>query len=423
MVLIWQIALKQLLARKRQAILIISGVVVGVTVLLVTVSLFGGLLESFTAKILDVAPHVRMTAERTEGSAADVLVDAADGGPVAVELRKNSERVERTLVRNVMTVLRSVERSVGDELIAASPYLATQALAVYGTNETTLPINGVLPEEEARITDLPRYMLSGSVARLQAARNGMLIGAKAAADIGVDQGDRLQLVSLTGEVFIVQIVGVYRMGVEASDRSAYVNLRLAQALERALPGEASGIGFQIRDVTRAPAVAAAIERVTGRKAETWDETNAGVISIFRFLRTLFLVVVGFVIVICGFGVANILITSVLEKQRDIAVMKSFGFSAGAITWMYLFQGLVIALVGGVIGSVTGAVAIKLMAMLPSGGTGGVAPIDNKTLQMSWNLWYFALAIGGTVLVSIIAAVAPARSAARLVPVEILRGER
>ncbi len=423
MVLIWQIALKQLLARKRQAILIISGVVVGVTVLLVTVSLFGGLLESFTAKILDVAPHVRMTAERTEGSAADVLVDAADGGPVAVELRKNSEQVERTLVRNVMTVLRSVERSVGDELIAASPYLATQALAVYGTNETTLPINGVLPEEEARITDLPRYMLSGSVARLQAARNGMLIGAKAAADIGVDQGDRLQLVSLTGEVFIVQIVGVYRMGVEASDRSAYVNLRLAQALERALPGEASGIGFQIRDVTRAPAVAAAIERVSGRKAETWDQTNAGIISIFRFLRALFLVVVGFVIVICGFGVANILITSVLEKQRDIAVMKSFGFSAGAITWMYLFQGLVIALVGGLIGSLTGAAAIKLMAMLPSGGTGGVAPIDNKTLQMSWNLWYFALAIGGTVLVSIIAAVAPARSAARLVPVEILRGER
>jgi lipoprotein-releasing system permease protein len=265
-------------------------------------------------------------------------------------------------------------------------------------------------------------MVSGSVPRLQAARNGMLIGEKAAADIGVDYGDRLKLVSLTGEIFIVQIVGVYRMGVEASDRSAYVNLRLAQALERALPGEASGIGFQLRDVTKAPAVAATIERTTGRKAQTWDEMNAGIISIFRFLQTLFLVVVGFVIVICGFGVANILITSVLEKQRDIAIMKSFGFSAHAITWMYLFQGLAIAVVGSLIGSLVGAVAIKLMGMVPSGGTGGVAPIDTKTLQMSWNPWYFALAIGSTILVSVIAAVAPARSAAKVIPADILRGE-
>ncbi len=423
MLLIWRIALKQLLARRRQAIIIISGVVLGVTVLLVTISLFGGLLESFTAKILDVAPHVRMTAESTIGAKEDVLVTALDGGPAAVELRRSMEPEERTLIGNIMTVLRRVERSVGDQLTVASPYLATQALAVYGTNESTLAINGVIAEREARITNLQHYLLSGSIARLEASRNGMLIGEKAAADIGVDEGDRLQLVSLSGEIFTVRIVGVYRIGVEASDRAAYVNLRLAQALERALPDEASGIGLQLRNVANASAVAATIERVTGRKTETWEQTNAGVIAIFRFLRTLFLVVVGFVIVICGFGVANILITSVLEKQRDIAVMKSFGFSVRAITWMYLFQGLVIAVVGSLIGSATGAAAIELMGMVPSGGTGGVAPIASKTLQMSWNPWYFVLAIGGTVVVSVIAAVAPARSAARVIPVEILRGER
>src|SRR5690606_16316858 len=149
----------------------------------------------------------------------------------------------------------------------------------------------------------------------------------------------------------------------------------------------------------AHAVAARIERITGWETETWDETSAGILSVFRFLRILFLVVVGFVIVICGFGVANILITSVMEKQRDIAVMKSFGFSARGIVWIYLFQGLIIAAVGSLIGSVIGIIAIRLMAMMPSGSTGGVAPIASKTLQMSLDPWYFIVAIAGTLIVS------------------------
>ncbi len=419
--LIWHIALNQLLARRRQAVTIVIGVVIGVTVLLVTISLFGGLLDTFTAKILDVAPHVTMNAESVAGSSSDLLLDGDHG--VAVELQKNSEREERTRVRNVMTTLRSLERTLGDRITVASPFLATQALAAYGTNEATLPISGVLPYREARISDLAKYLKSGSVARLDAARTGMLIGEKAASDLGVKFGDRIRLVSLTGDVFNVQIVGVFRLGVEAYDRGGLVNLRLAQALEHALPGEASGIAMQVRDIEDAPAVAETIERITGRKTETWRDTNAGIIAIFTFLQILFFVVVGFVIIICGFGVANILITSVLEKQRDIAVMKSYGFSAGAIMMIYLCQGLMIAVAGSLIGSAVGAGAILLLERMPAGGTGGVAPVESATLQMGWSPWYFVAAVVGTVVVSAIAAVAPARSAATVIPVEILRGER
>jgi lipoprotein-releasing system permease protein len=420
---VWNIALQQLRSRRRQTLTVVSGVVVGVTVLLVTISLFGGLLDSFTRKILDVAPHVTMKAESVRGSRADVIVEGTGGGAAAVELEKNTEREERTRIRNVMTTLRIVERDLGDRIRAASPYLSTQVLAAYGTNQATLPINGVIPSREAAINDLPKYLRSGSIARLEATHDGILIGEKIAADLGVDAGDRLQLVSLTGDVFQVQVVGVYRLGVEAADRSAFVNLRLAQAIDKSLPSDATGIGFQLRDVTEAPEVARQIERLTGHAAETWQETNAGVIAIFLFLRALFLIVVGFVIIISGFGIANILITTVLEKRRDIAVMKSFGVSARAITRIYLLQGIIIALVGSVVGSVLGGIAIKLAGMIPSGETAGVAPIETKTLQMEWNLWYFAIAIAGTLVVSIIASVAPARTAAHVPPVEVLRGER
>jgi lipoprotein-releasing system permease protein len=322
-----------------------------------------------------------------------------------------------------MTTLRLIERTLGDRITAASPYLTTQALAAYGTNEVTLPINGVIPEREAAITDLAKYLRSGSIARLEATYDGMLIGEKIAADLGVGAGDRIQLVSLGGEVVQVRIVGVYRLGVEAVDRSAFVNIRMAQALDKALTGDATGIGFQLRNVAEAPEVARVIEKLTGRMAETWQQTNAGVISVFVFLRILFMVVVGFVIVICGFGVANILITTVLEKQRDIAVMRSFGVTRGSIMRIYLLQGLIIALAGSILGCIVGAVAIKLMGLVPTGGTAGVAAIETKTFQMGWSPWYFVVAIASTLVVSAVAAIAPARSAARVAPVDVLRGNR
>lgn len=423
MALLWDIAVGQLLARKRQAISIVAAVVIGVTLLIVTLSLFGGLLDSFTEKILDVTPHLTLKAESVDGGRGDILIDGAGGARAAVELEKTVEHEDRLRLRNVMTTLRLIERTFGERLSAASPYLATQALATYGTNEITLPVNGVLPEREAGISDLSRYMKSGSVGRLEGTRDGMLIGEKVAADLGVDFGDRVQLVSLSGEVIQVRVVGVYRLGVEATDRSAFVNLRLAQALDNALPGEATAIGFQLRDVAEAQILARQIEKLTGREAETWQETNAGIISIFQFLRILFFVVVGFVIIICGFGVANILITTVLEKGRDIAVMKSFGVSSGQITAIYLLQGLIIAVLGALLGSALGAIGIELMGMIPRGETAGVAPIESKTLQMSWSPWYFAIAIVSTLVVSMIAAFAPARSAARVIPAEVLRGER
>jgi lipoprotein-releasing system permease protein len=340
-----------------------------------------------------------------------------------IELEKNVEKEERTRVRNYPSLLRTVERDLGDRITAASPYLATQALAAYGVRETTLPVTGVIPSREAAISDLSRYLVSGSIQRLEASHNGMLIGVKAAEELGVEFGDRLRLVSLSGNVFTIQIVGVYRLGVEASDKAALVNMRLAQALERALPAEASGIGFQVKEIEQAGEVAERIETITGRQAETWDETNAGIIAIFTFLRTLFLVVVGFVIIICGFGVANVLITTVLEKQRDIAVMKSFGVTSRRIISIYIIQGAVLAVVGSILGVVLGIVAIELVSRIPTAGTGGVAPIDSPTLQMEWNVWYFVLAVVSTLIVSIVAALAPARSAARLVPAEVLRGER
>ena len=130
----------------------------------------------------------------------------------------------------------------------------------------------------------------------------------------------------------------------------------------------------------------------------------------------------FVIVVAGFGVANILITNVLEKYRDIAIMKSLGFRRDEITVIYLLQGAAVALIGAAIGCLLGFVMIQVFRSIPITPS-QTGMIRSDRLQMGMSPWYFAMASGFALVVCVFASIGPSRKAARVNPVEILRGER
>lgn len=418
------IALRQLRARRRQTVTVVLGVALGVTVLLSSMSLFGGLLSSFTAKVIDATPHITLTAESALGSAPDVIVESTSDLPVMVQLEKNSDRQERAHLRNVFPTIQSIERTVGNDVRVISPFVTTQAVAAFGTNELTLPLHGVIPKSEASLTGLNRFLITGSVERLEATYNGVLLGSKAAKDLGVITGDRLRMVAPSGVVFTTQVCGIYELGFEVADRRGIVNLRFAQSFDQLPADEASGVSFHVHDISQARTVADKIQTLTGLKADTWQETNSSFIAIFTFLRNLFFVVTGFVIVICGFGVANILITTVIEKQRDVAAMKSLGFTKRDVSLVYLMQGAFIAVVGGLLGLSIGAVVVYVLGQIPGNDpTNVIMPFKNENLPVEFNAWYFVIAFASLSVVSLIASVLPARSAANVVPVRILRSER
>lgn len=412
------IAVRQLSARRRRSVAIVVGTAIGVAVMLITLSMFGGLLESFTVRILDVTPHVIVTGESSPGESPDMLLD----NDAAVEIARAAPNDDESRIRNVMSVVRLVERELDHDIVVASPYLATRAFASHGVTETTIPILGVIPARYAELSTLHRYIESGSVARLTASRNGILLGHRVATDLGVEAGDRIRLVSLTGHLFPAQVVGIYRFGVEASDRAAIVNLRLAQSLVEAFPGEATAVGIKLADPKRADEAALMLERLTGRRVETWSQSNAGFLSIFNFLQTLFRVVVGFVVLISAFGVANIVTTTVHEKRNDIAIMKSMGVTQREVTMIYLLYGVLLSFVGSLLGIVVGSAGMWVFGHLPAVGAGGISPVDSPTFEMSWSPWYMVAAVGSSCLAALIAACVPARAAARVAPVEILRGE-
>jgi lipoprotein-releasing system permease protein len=130
----------------------------------------------------------------------------------------------------------------------------------------------------------------------------------------------------------------------------------------------------------------------------------------------------FVIMVAGFGVANVLITNVLEKARDIAVLKSIGFKRVEITWIYLIQGLIVALIGAAIGCLLGYAMIEIMSSIPMSSSGATT-VRTDRLIMGKDPIYFLGASLFAIVVSLLAAVGPSRSASKVNPIEILRGER
>ncbi len=130
----------------------------------------------------------------------------------------------------------------------------------------------------------------------------------------------------------------------------------------------------------------------------------------------------FVILVSGFSVANVLITNVLEKTRDIAIMKSMGYRKNEIMFIYLIQGMFVAIIGAIAGSLFGLAMIELLAMVPTKGSESSA-VRSDHLEMGKSIWYFISASGFAILISLFASVGPARNAAKVNPVELLRGER
>lgn len=412
------IALRQLLNRKRQTFLTLSGISVGVMVLITAVSLMDGLLQSFIQKIVEIAPHVIVSGEKVRPTVPDQLVESH--GNTHVTFIKNVSREDQEVIKNYPRIESLIQRDSLVELI--SPSVSTDVIGMFGTISEPIQLFGIIPALEDGIEKFSKNMISGSLSDLEKTPDGIMLGSSVAKDFTSRVGDRMQIVAPSGQIFSVRVVGIFMTGINDIDDNCYVNLRLGQNIGGFSPDEASNLYIRVNNLSRDGLVARTIEQETNYRAITWEEKAASVVALFKMISGIVYFLVFFVIMVAGFGVANVLITNVLEKVRDIAVMKSLGFKRSEITWIYLIQGIMVALVGATIGCVLGFVLIEIMSSIPMASS-SASTIRTDHLMMGKNPMYFVGASIFALIVSMVAAVGPSRSAARVNPVEILRGER
>ena len=414
---LFSIALRHLLGRRRQTLTTIFGVAISTMVLITTNSLTRGLLDSFIETIVNVAPHITVKGEKMRPMPVNILEGANGYGMAFVE--NNIQKQEPDEVRNYRQILSVFSLpQYNKHVLAASPYVISQVMAVKGSRNQPLTLKGVLIDREDAISGIRKKMLAGEIAMFEKTANALLVGRTVAKDMNLKLNDDVIIIPASGKSRQCKVAGIFFTGVNAVDNSVLVSLKLGQIIEGLAANKVSGIALKVDTPLDNAVLARDLEKVTGYRCMTWQEENASILSLFARIGYIVFSLVAFVGVVSGFGVANILVTTVFEKSRDIAIMKSLGFSALQLISMFVLEGFLVGLAGALTGGVLAIGSINLFASLPIESSQG--PITKTGFSMSYNPVYFFLVIGVTVMISTLAAILPSARAAKLEPVSVLR---
>jgi lipoprotein-releasing system permease protein len=244
----------------------------------------------------------------------------------------------------------------------------------------------------------------------------MLIGTDLASDLGVDVGDKLRVANAAGVATTLTISGVFDLGNKgANQRSTFVALRTAQSLLGLLGGVTS-IEVTVRDVYAAEVIAQRIQAATGVQADSWIKTGAQFFAAVSAQSTANTAIRFFVGLSVAFGIASVLVVSVVQKSREIGIMRAMGISRGQVLRVFLLQGGLLGWGGAVLGC--------------RGGCFGAGAVAAPGLECRWHAAVSAGArpeaclrwrLGLATVTGLAAAYAPALRAARLDPVEAIHG--
>jgi lipoprotein-releasing system permease protein len=407
--------MRYLLAHKRQSLVCVAGVTIGVMMFIAMFAMMQGFREKFIIETVESSGHLVVNDEPRE--AQTPILEQAYGDPNALlVLHGPKPREQVRKIKNPQGLTRKIRQMPGVQAVA--PEVTGDAIATYGNRTFNVAVIGIDIDQQLRVTTIGQKLVEGSFDRLRGTADGIVIGRGVASLLGARVGDSVSLASSTGGSTIARVVGIFQTGVTPVDYSrAYMMLNDAQTLLDK-KNIINHLTVRIDDYTLAPQFAAQIEAISGYKTESWQESNANFLKIFAIQDAITMIITGALLIVAAFGVLNILIMAVLERVNDIAILKSFGYSRRDITLIFLNQGLVIGLAGALSGLLFGRIAVVLLRKLPVKMEGLVKA---EGLLMADSLNQYVSAFVFSIIVVLIASVYPARRAARYDPVDVIRG--
>jgi lipoprotein-releasing system permease protein len=414
-----RIAYIHLRERRRQTALTALGVAVGSAMMITTIAVARGMSQNIFSKIIDIAPHIIIGADRVVPLVPDNVIGLQPGRFSMIEKHVTTDRKES--IKNYSEVLGTIGQV--REIVDVSPFVSSKLLARKKTRFAPCIAKGVVPSREADMANLKKTLLEpNGLSELAWTPDGILLGDMLADKLRTGYRDRIVLVSKTGEEYPVTVVGRFRSGFNAKDqREAYINLALAQRMESLPSNAVTGIGIRIADISLAERTAARIERLTGYNTESWSETNKNVIQFYNRNSTITLVLVGFVFVVAGLGVASVMTTIVLQKVKDIAIMRSMGVQRRSITRIFMLEGFMIGMIGVLLGSPVGHLTCQFVGSIRfEESSAGVVKNDRINMVETPDSHVIVVLFG--IVIAVVSSVGPARRATGYLPVKVLRGE-
>jgi lipoprotein-releasing system permease protein len=412
------IAGTQLLSRKRQSFIAMLGVIFGIAMFIFMISFMKGVNNYIQETMLSAVPDVRIYNDVSTDYSSSITAAyfRNDGKRIIIVYHPKPEKVKLNL-KNAGVIIADLKRSPDVRVI--SPLLSTQVFFNYGPVQLNGVLDGVNIYEEAKLFGLRDRMMTGKAEDLLTSDKGILLGQGLADKLHVTRGDLVTLATPIGTAMRFRVVGTFSFGLSTVDNiKAYVSLAGVQQLLARNRDYITDIRIKLKDINKAKELAISLGKKYGYRSDDWESTNASIKAGNLIRDTLTWVVSLTLLTVAGFGIYNIMNMVIASKMKDIAILKAQGFDGNDILTIFLSQSLVIGALGAGVGLLLGFLLSYGLSRVPFPQTEFTFM---KFFPVVFDMKYYFFGACFGLLTTFVAGVLPARKAARVAPVAILRG--
>jgi lipoprotein-releasing system permease protein len=403
------VAVRHLLSGGGQTLLTVSAVAAGVIIVIFITSLIFGLQERLTELLTDAIPHVTVTVEETKPQPLS-KVPGTTSDLSSTEIEQRAPQLK--FIDDYPQVVQTIRGLPNVRDVA--PVVTGQAFISKGANPVGVAVVGSDPQLQDRITPVTKDLIAGKFIGLGS--DEIVIDGELAEDLDVSSGERVRVTSGTGASDSFTIAGIYSRG--QGRGSAYVTLRTGQSLF-GLGSKVNAIYVKLIDIYDADSVADRIMALVPYEAKSWTREFPQFLSSLQVQTASAYLISSFSLVASGFAIAAVLIVSVLQKSKQIGILKSMGARRRQILTIFILEGLGVAIIGSALGAIVGTVIVILLSLFEQPIT-RVGQTPEQLFPVRILPFYIALAVSAAIVSTVLAAVLPARRAAKMNPVDVMR---
>jgi lipoprotein-releasing system permease protein len=402
------IAITHIVTRRKQTLVAALGVTIGVAIFLFMNSLSAGFTVFSLNEIFKNNAHVKIY--KNDETSKPILKNT---NSTIQHIIVNPQIVSNTKkIIDPLSLLHIIKQQ--PYVVNAIAQISFDAFYNRGTAQVKGNSNGVNIDEYAAMFNTQKYMVAGSISKLQNNQSGIIIGSGISEKLNLNVDDNISVTSSYGVIKVLKIVGIFKTGNSiADDARSYVNIATAQQFVKQGPSFVSNIYVNIPNGNKVEQYTPQLQQLTNYKVEDWKTTNADVLAGDKTRSTMMGAISLSILLVAAFGIYNILSATISQKINDIAILKATGFTGGDVIKIFIAEALIMGMIGTIIGLCFGALLIFGLSKVYMGGPVGYFPITFEP--------YLFLQSGMLGLViTILAGYFPARKAANVDPVSIFR---